>query len=124
MRNMKLDKNYIIGFIDGEGTINITKYPDGRIRPQLLVFNTDREILESIKETLELDSPILRVVRVKDVIKRRKPCFRLQVRSKKDIQKVVNLFEEFKPVVKSKEYEKFKKAYDHWVLVPVCSLGS
>ena len=45
----ELDSGYIVGFTDGEGTFNLVKYPDGRIRPQFLLFNTNREILEKIK---------------------------------------------------------------------------
>lgn len=51
---MRLDHRYILGFVEGEGTFNLIRYPRGRVRPQFLVFNTDREILESIKETLDV----------------------------------------------------------------------
>jgi hypothetical protein len=111
---MKLDAKYIVGFVDGEGTLNVVRYPDGRIRPQLLVFNTNREILESIKETLNLNSPIFKVSRVNDAIKRRKDCFRLQARSKEDIIKIVKFFENNKPVVKIEDYKIFKQAFDSW----------
>ena len=112
---MMLEKWYIIGFIDGEGTINLTKYPNNRLRPQLLVFNTNKEILESIKETLNLSAPILRVSRVNDKIRSRKECFRLQVRSKEDIIKIIKLFEEHNPIVKKEEYKKFKKCFEEWM---------
>jgi hypothetical protein len=111
---MKLDPKYIVGFVDGEGTLNVVRYPDGRIRPQFLVFNTNKEILESIKETLELNAPIFKVSRVNDKIKRRKDCFRLQARSKNDITKVIKFFENNKPVVKIKDYEIFKQAFLSW----------
>src|SRR3989344_5926396 len=88
--NMKLKPWYIVGFVDGEGTFNFVRYPDGRIRPQFLVFNTNKEILEKIKETLNLNCPIFEVVRVLDIIKRRKKCYRLQARSRDYIDKVVD----------------------------------
>lgn len=112
---MGLKSYYIVGFVDGEGTFNLVKYPDGRIRPQFLVFNTNREILERIKETLELNCPIFEVVRVFDLIKKRKKCYRLQVRSKEDIIKVIKFFDKNTPIVKDKDYKIFKTAYTNWV---------
>ena len=109
-----LKPDYIVGFSDGEGTFNLVKYPDGRIRPQFLVFNTNREILEKIKKTLELNCPIFEVVRIFDVIKRRKKCYRLQARSREDIDKVVAFFDKNLPIVKEKEYAIFRAAYDGW----------
>lgn len=110
-----LDDGYIVGFVDGEGTFNLVRYPDGRVRPQFLVFNTNREILEKIKQVLGLDCPIFEVNRVEDFIKSRKKCFRLQARSRKDIEKVLNFFNENKPIVKAKDFEIFKKAFEDWI---------
>ncbi|MBS3092521.1 hypothetical protein J4466_03825 [Candidatus Pacearchaeota archaeon] len=90
MNKDMLKPEYIVGFADGEGTFNFVRYPDGRIRPQFLVFNTNREILEKIKETLNLNCPIFEVVRLFDMIKRRKKCYRLQARSREYIDKVVD----------------------------------
>ncbi|HRZ85450.1 MAG TPA: hypothetical protein P5277_01590 [Candidatus Paceibacterota bacterium] len=77
-----IDFNYIVGFTDGEGTFNVVNYPDGRIRPQFLLFNTNKAILEQIKLTLNLNCPIFEVSRVSDFIFKRKKCYRLQVRSR------------------------------------------
>lgn len=112
---MKLESGYILGFVEGEGTFNLIKYPKGRIRPQFLVFNTNRDILESIKETLGIDSPIFEVSRVKDLIKRRKKMYRLQVRSKEDLIKVVNFFEVNSPIIKMTDYKIFKESFDNWI---------
>ena len=109
-----LEPYYIVGFVDGEGTFNLVRYPGGRVRPQFLVFNTNKEILKSIKLTLGLNSPILEVVRVKDVIKRRKRMFRLQVRAKADITKVANFFDKNLPIVKKADYEVFRKYFEKW----------
>ena len=105
---------YIVGFVDGEGTFNLTRYPDGRVRPQFLVFNTNKEILDSIKRTLDLNAPILEVIRVKDLIKRRKRMFRLQVRSKNDITKVAVFFDKNLPIVKKIDYKIFRKQFEKW----------
>lgn len=112
---MKLKANYIVGFADGEGTFNVVRYPDGRIRPQFLLFNTVKEILESVKETLDLAAPILEVVRIKDVIKSRKKCYRLQVRSEKDIKKTIEFFDKNSLIVKEKDYNKFRQVYEEWI---------
>jgi len=99
----------------GEGTFNLVKYPDGRIRPQFLVFNTNKEILEKIKLTLNLNCPIFEVIRVFDIIKRRKKCYRLQARSREDIDKVVIFFDKNLPIIKKEDYKIFRIAYDNWI---------
>jgi hypothetical protein len=104
---------YVVGFADGEGTFNIVKYPNNRIRPQFLLFNTNKEILQKIKEYLKINSPILEVSRV-DNIFRRKKCYRLQVRAKQDVGKIVLFFDKNKPIVKEKDYENFRKAWIAW----------
>lgn len=111
----KLEPGYIVGFVDGEGTFNVVRYPDGRVRPQFLVFNTDKEILERIKQTLRLDCPIFEVARVNDFINRTKICYRLQARSLKDIKKVLEFFTINKPIVKKEDFKFFKKTYEEWV---------
>ena len=112
----EIKSDYIVGFVDGEGTFNLIKYPDGRIRPQFLLFNTNKEILERIKETLNLNCPIFEVVRINDVIKRRKKCYRLQSRSEEEIRKIISFFDKHLPILKYKDYLIFKEAYSRWIL--------
>lgn len=111
---MKLNPDYIVGFVDGEGTLNVVRYPDGRIRPQFLVFNTDKRVLELIKNTLDLKAPIFAVTGVDDNIKRKKTCYRLQVRSKEDTKKVRTFFKKHKPIVKKLDFEVFENAFSSW----------
>ncbi|SRR3989344_1327217 len=111
----RLESYYIVGFVDGEGTFNLVKYPKGRTRPQFLVFNTNRKILEMIRQTLKIKSPIYEVVRVKDVIKSRKKCYRLQVRALSEIEKVVRFFDKNLPKVKISDYKIFRKQYKIWL---------
>ena len=94
---MILGPFHIVGFADGEGTFNLIKYLKGRIRPQSLLFNTNKEVLESVKETLRLNAPIFEVSRVDDLINRNEVCFRLQVRSKDDLKKVIDFFSKYPP---------------------------
>ena len=113
---MILKPNYIVGFVDGEGTFNLVRYPEGRVRPQFLLFNTYREILESVKETLDLNAPIFEVSRVNDLIHRNKICFRLQVRSREDLRKVIDFFSKYPPIVKRSDFEKIKGVYLDWIV--------
>ena len=113
---MKVEESYIVGLIDGEGTINLVKYPDGRIRPQVLIFNTHRKILEIIKKQLNLTAPILKTSRVNnDKIKRKRITYRLQIRSKEDIKKIFNIFEKYPPIIKRKDYKKVRKFVISWL---------
>ena len=114
---MMLEPHYIVGFVDGEGTFNIIKYPNNRRRPQMLVFNTNREILESIKNTLSIDAPIFEASRVNDGIKRTKICYRLQVRSKKDLFNVVNFFDKNLPIIKIRDYNNFRVCFFKWLIL-------
>ena len=52
-KKIDLDAGYIVGFADGEGTFNLVKYPDGRIRPQFLLFNTNKQILDYCSDFLK-----------------------------------------------------------------------
>lgn len=114
MKKKEINSNYIVGFTDGEGTFNLIRYPDGRIRPQFLLFNTNLEILEEIKKTLGLNCPIFEVVRINDLIKRRKKCYRLQARSKEDIKKLLIFFDKNPPLIKNEEFKIFERAYRDW----------
>lgn len=112
---MKLKPYYIVGFIDGEGTIGTVKLSKNRVRPQLLVFNTNKEILESIKESLELKAPIFEASRINDGIKRKKICYRLQVRSKNDLINVYNFLNRYQLIIKLNDFIKFKDCFDNWL---------
>jgi len=112
---MKLKEDYIVGFIDGEGTISVTKYPDGRIRPQVLVFNTNKKVLEYIKKSLDINSPILKASRVNDGIQRKKITYRLQIRAKDDVKKVFEMLERHPPIVKGREYNQVKNLTHSWL---------
>jgi hypothetical protein len=85
---MKITDEYIVGLIDGEGTISTVKYEEGRVRPQVLIFNTNRKVLETVKKHLSLKAPIIEVKRVADKFNRKKTCYRLQIRSKEDLKRV------------------------------------
>ena len=56
------------------------------------------------------------VVRVKDdLIQSRKKCYRLQARSKEDIEKVIFFFDKNIPIIKREAYGIFRNAYTNWI---------
>jgi len=120
---MKITDEYIVGLIDGEGTISTVKYEEGRIRPQVLIFNTNRKVLEMVKKHLLIKAPIIEVKRVADKFNRKKICYRLQIRSKQDLNKVFKIFEKQSPIIKEKKYRKIKNMFKSW-LIPECPSGS
>lgn len=110
-----METGYIVGLIDGEGTISLVRYPDGRVRPQVLVFSTTRRILELVKSTLNLKAPILKVSRVNDGITRRKEMYRLQIRAKSDVNRVFAVFKKHPPIIKKDEYTHVLKTTESWL---------
>ena len=112
---MKLEESYIVGLIDGEGTISVVRYPDGRIRPQVLIFSTNKTVLELVKMSLNLKAPILTVTRVNDGIRRKKEMYRLQIRAKSDIMNVFGVLDRHPPIIKNKEYKKVLKLTQSWL---------
>lgn len=113
---MKLEEGYIVGPIDGEGTISVVRYPDGRVRPQVLLFNTYKQALELVKTTLKLKAPILKVSRVNDGIARRKEMYRLQIRAKTDVKNIFEVFERHPPIIKKEEYRRVLELTQSWLI--------
>ncbi|PSG99442.1 MAG: hypothetical protein BRC29_04975 [Nanohaloarchaea archaeon SW_7_43_1] len=111
----KITDEYLVGLIDGEGTINLTKYPDGRERPQVLIFNTCKKILDEIKRQRSLTAPVMKVSRVGDNLDRKKNCYRIQMRSRSDIRKMFELMKEHKPIIKKQEFEELFESTKNWV---------
>lgn len=112
---MQLEESYIVGLIDGEGTISVVRYPDGRVRPQVLVFNSFRRVLELLKETLQLKAPILEASRVDGDIKRKKTTYRLQIRAKDDVKKVFEILERHPPIIKHEDYRRVLDLTQSWL---------
>ncbi|MBM3303879.1 MAG: hypothetical protein FJY76_02190 [Candidatus Aenigmarchaeota archaeon] len=109
-------ESYIVGLIDGEGTISVVRYPDGRVRPQVLLFNTHIGVLELVKNKLKLSAPILKVSRINDGINRKKEMYRLQIRSKEDIRKMFDVFERCPPIIKHDECTNVLKLTKSWLI--------
>jgi len=106
---MKLHPQYVVGFIDGEGSFYIDREHK---RPCLVVTNTNLKILKSIAETLG----------VKGYIKQKRgnksPCWDLSIRSYNDVKKVVEFFEKHSLRVKHQRFEQFKKTFEEWKYHP------
>jgi hypothetical protein len=53
-----ITKNYLAGFVDGEGSIAIYKHKDSRVQkgytlhPKFVIANTNEEVLKAIKEII------------------------------------------------------------------------
>ncbi|MFB6099948.1 MAG: hypothetical protein ABEK16_01625 [Candidatus Nanohalobium sp.] len=111
----KISDEYIVGLIDGEGTISITRYPDGRERPQVLIFSTCKKVLDQIKSQKSLTAPVMEVSRVGDNLDRKKDCYRLQMRSREDVRKMFDMLKEHPPIIKKKEFVEVYKQTKDWV---------
>lgn len=114
-RDREVKNEYIIGLIDGEGTISITRYPDGRERPQILIFSTFKQILEDIKSQMSLTGPVLKVSRVGDNLDRNKDCYRLQMRSRADVKKMFELMKRHPPIIKNEQFKDVYRQTRGWV---------
>jgi hypothetical protein len=111
----KISDEYIVGLIDGEGTISITRYPDGRERPQVLIFSTCKKVLDEIKSQKSLTAPVMEVSRVGDNLDRKKNCYRLQMRSREDVRKMFEMLKEHPPIIKEEEFEETYEQIKEWV---------
>ena len=111
----EITDEYIVGLIDGEGTISITRYPDGRERPQILIFSPCKKVLDQIKEQKGLTGPVMKVSRVNDNLDRKKDCYRLQMRSRSDVKKMFDMLKEHPPIIKKDEFEDVYEQTKNWV---------
>lgn len=114
-KNRRISDEYIVGLIDGEGTISITRYPDGRERPQVLIFSTFKKVLDMIKTQRNLTAPLMKVSRVGDNLERKKDCYRLQVRSRDDVRKMFEIMKNTNPIIKRKDFEDVHEKTKDWV---------
>jgi aromatic ring-cleaving dioxygenase len=77
--------NWIIGFINGEGSFYLNKD-----KCNFYIEHTDRQLLELIRYRLGFGPNVLeRSARERDIGKVRKPMYRLNISSKKDLNELV-----------------------------------
>jgi len=111
---------YIVGFVDGEGSFSwySWKYINGiRKKPLFVLMNTNKEILILVKNHLKLDTEISLKKRYEDDrgdSLAKKPIYCLKASGFSDIEKLVSFFDEHPPIVKLREYRHFKKLFAKW----------
>ena len=109
----KLDAdNWIIGFINGEGCFYLNKN-----KCNFYIEHADRQLLEFIKYRLDFGPNVLeRSARERDLGKKRKTMYQLNVSSKKDINQLIKLLDnkDNNPLqgYKMMQYNEWKKSWD------------
>tara|TARA_Y100000310_G_C20344944_1_gene651571 strand:+ start:183 stop:692 length:510 start_codon:yes stop_codon:yes gene_type:complete len=109
-----LNKNYVLGLIDGEGSFNARINPGKTRRAKVeLKFSVklrhqDRNILDALQTFFGCGNVYIQ----RDKRKNHSLCYRYEVQSKEDImQKIIPFFEENSPKIPSRknDFELFKQ---------------
>ena len=109
-----LDKNYILGLVDGEGSFNVRINPDKNRRAKvelkfsLKLRHQDKGILDELQKFFQCGKVYIQ----RDKRKNHSLCYRFEVQNKKEIfDKIIPFFEENSPKIPSrkKDFELFKK---------------
>ena len=112
--NLVLDKNYILGLVDGEGSFNVRVNPDKNRRAKvelkfsLKLRHQDKEILHELQKFFGCGKVYIQ----RDKRENHSLCYRFEVQNKKDIiDKIVPFFTENPPLIPSRktDFELFKK---------------
>ncbi|MBI2146630.1 LAGLIDADG family homing endonuclease [Candidatus Woesearchaeota archaeon] len=109
-----LDKNYILGLVDGEGSFNVQIIRKNRTRPKvdlrfcLKLRHQDKEMLEALQQFFGCGSVyIQRDKRVNHTL-----CYRYEVHTREEIiNRIIPFFEENQPQIQSRkrDFELFKQ---------------
>ena len=108
-----LDKNYVLGLVDGEGSFNV-RIDDKRrrakidIRFSLKLRHQDKEILHELQEFFGCGKIYIQ----RDKRENHSLCYRYEVHNKKEImEKIIPFFEQNSPKIQSRkrDFELFKK---------------
>ncbi|MFA4960671.1 MAG: LAGLIDADG family homing endonuclease [Candidatus Pacearchaeota archaeon] len=119
-----LDKNYIVGLVDGEGSFNIRINPNKKKRAKVeLKFSLklryqDKEILYELQKYFGCGNVYVQ----NDKRKNHVQCFRFEVQNKEEIvEKIVPFFEKNSPKILSRkrDFELFKKVIDLIFVEPI-----
>jgi len=108
-----LDKNYIIGLVDGEGSFNVRVNETGRrarveLKFSLKLRHQDKDILDELQKFFECGKVYIQ----RDKRENHSLCYRFEVQNKKDIiEKIIPFFTENPPLIPSRkiDFELFKK---------------
>jgi len=110
---MPLTPDYIVGFVDGEGTFSIVHG-----KPYFAISNNNKEILEEVRGELGIRGSF--IVKAKG---RRHPNYVLRANAFDDVKIIVKFFEEHPPLVKREAFQRFREAFYRWAehFHPTCS---
>ena len=108
-----LDKNYIIGLVDGEGSFNVRVNPTRRrakveLKFSLKLRHQDKEILDELQKFFGCGKVYIQ----RDKRPKHSLCYRFEVQNKKDIiKKIIPFFTENSPKIPSRktDFKLFKK---------------
>ncbi len=108
-----LNKEYVLGLVDGEGSFNVSINDKKRkakisLRFSLKLRHQDKEILEKLQEFFECGNIYIQ----RDKRANHSLCYRFEVQNKKEIfEKIIPFFEENSPLIPSrkKDFELFKE---------------
>lgn len=97
------EKGYIAGFIDGEGSINISKYNKGYFRLALCIYNTDKKTIDWIAKRLDCDGLLRTVDKRRDKL-HTKNNYAIIIRRQTDLLKLLYSIKEYL-ITKKKQCE-------------------
>lgn len=108
-----LDKNYVLGLVDGEGSFNVRINEKKRrakveLKFSLKLRHQDREILDELQKFFGCGKVYIQ----RDKRKNHSLCYRFEVQNKKEIfEKIIPFFEENPPKIQSRrrDFELFKE---------------
>lgn len=109
-----LNKNYILGLVDGEGSFNVRVNPDKNRRAKvelkfsLKLRHQDKDILDELQKFFECGKVYIQ----RDKRENHSLCYRFEVQNKKDIiERIIPFFTENPPLIPSRktDFELFKK---------------
>jgi hypothetical protein len=111
--NLVLEKEYIIGLVDGEGSFNVRINKNNRRARVELKFSLklryqDKEILDELQKFFECGKVYIQ----RDKRENHSLCYRFEVQNRKEIiEKIVPFFKENSPKIPSRkrDFELFKK---------------
>ena len=119
---MKLTKDWIVGFIEGEGSFYSQKqkhYKDKEyVYPRFSISQKDKEILEKVRDFLEMGH----ITKHKSSYqgknlknpqnKKYDSCYKLQVQNKKDCKKLANMLEgNIRSKARKEDFEWWKELF-------------
>ena len=109
-----LNKNYILGLVDGEGSFNVRVNPDKNRRAKvelkfsLKLRHQDKDILDELQKFFGCGKVYIQ----RDKRENHSLCYRFEVQNKKEIiEKIIPFFTENPPLIPSRktDFELFRK---------------